>query len=1360
MNNLSKRRKAFRHVLEEHRLQLDYINYKDNGNCMEIAVKTYENSTHQKIEKAFESIFDYIDDLQLVIAAEEPAAANFTREKIEELQSSTSEAECKIQNEMLAEKMASIQASIIEQQKTTKSRGFSHHAGGTLYGKIVLSETKSLGDIIYKEGITAQESKVRVAGVARNIDMRPMPSGKSVLIRFSIQDRSGAVSCKAFIPKKNFEKLEDALIEGAFFDAEGTFEYDTYDKEILLSLSGLRCAEEKTRRDEAELKRVELHLHSQYSAMDGIAKVKDIIAQAKAFGHDSIGITDHGVLQAYPEMMALGKANDIKVLYGVEAYMIDDCQNIVTGHQDADFDDEFIFFDLETTGLIAGRDKIIEIAAVKMRNRQIVDTLSHLVKIKGNIPPRITRLTGITNTMLEKDGIDEALALKNFVDFVGDAILVAHNAEFDMSFLRIALAKNRILADYTYVDTLQLSRAVLTNISRHNLKRLASYFKVDMGNHHRALDDSVCSTKILINLLNLSEKRGAMRISQLNTLMNMEQYIKYARPYHIILYAQNAKGLKALYKLVSQAHTEYFYRNPRMFRSMIQAHRENLIVGSACESGEVFKAVLNHFSEERLKEIVAFYDYLEVQPLGNNAFLLEDMLDHQEELIEINKKIIALGDTYNKPVVATGDVHFVHPEDAFFREIIQTGQKYKDAHLQPPLYYRSTEEMLDEFHYIESEKAYEIVVTNTRKIADLIEPIDPIPQGVFPPIIKGSDKEIKEMVYAKAHELYGATLPKIVAERIEKELTSIIGNGYSVLYLIAQKLVARSVEDGYLVGSRGSVGSSLVAMLCGITEVNSLPPHYVCPQCHHFEAYDSTQVGVGPDMADKNCPNCQHLLIKDGFDIPFETFLGFEGDKEPDIDLNFSGEYQGQAHAYTETLFGKDNVFRAGTISTVADNTAFGYVKNYFEDKGIDVPKAEEERLKVGCTGVKRTTGQHPGGIIVVPKTKDIHDFTPIQYPADDKNSQTYTTHFDYHSIEGRLLKLDILGHDDPTMLRMLEDLTGVDPQSIALDDTKVLSLFTGTEALNFVDEGFEIPLGICGIPEFGTGFVREMVMDTKPNTFADLIRISGLSHGTDVWTNNAQNLVREKVATIREVICTRDDIMIGLIAMGLEPIKAFTIMEKVRKGRGLTAEEEKAMRENAVPRWYIDSCKKIKYMFPKAHAAAYVTMAFRIAYYKVYHPLAYYATYFSVRAKEFDIEKMTHGIDHIRASMQAIEEIPKKMRSPKENSLYQSLEIALEMACRGYDFWNVDVYKSHNNDFQIIDNGLRPPLNTVDGLGDTVAKAICEERRIKPFISKEDLQKRAKVNRSSMEKLEKLGALKSLPASNQVSFLELGSLC
>jgi len=1360
MRNLPERQKAFRHVLKEYRLQLDYINCKDNGNLIEIAVKTCETNKHQKIEKALESIFDYTDRLHLIMTDEEPCIPTFTQDKIEELKNRSSEENNEDQNDLLAEKMANIQASIIKQKNSRKRRDPSQSVGGTLYGKITLNESKRLGDIIYKEGITAQESKVKVTGVARNIEMRPMPSGKSVLIRFSIEDRSGAVNCKAFIPQKNFEKLEDALKEGAFFDAEGTFEYDTYDKEILLNLSGLQCAEEIIRQDEAEVKRVELHLHSQYSAMDGIAKVKDIIAQAKAFGHDSIGITDHGVLQAYPEMMALSKANGIKVLYGVEAYMIDDCQNIVTGQQDATFDDEFVFFDLETTGLVAGRDKIIEIAAVKMRNRQIIDTLSHLVKIKGNIPPRITRLTGITNTMVEKDGIDEAVALRNFVDFAGDAVLVAHNAEFDMSFLRIALAKNNIPQNYTYVDTLQLSRAILTNISRHNLKKLASYFKIDMGNHHRALDDSVCSTKILINLFNLSEKRGASRLSQLNELMNQEQYIKYARPYHVILYAQNTKGLKALYQLVSQAHTEYFYKNPRMFRSMIQAHRENLIIGSACESGEVFKAVLNHFPEERLKEIVEFYDYLEVQPLGNNAFLLEDMLNHQEELIEINKKIIDLGDTYNKPVVATGDVHFVHPEDALFREIIQTGQKYKDANLQPPLYYRNTEEMLKEFYYIDKEKAYEIVVTNTRKIAESIEAIDPIPQGVFPPIIEGSDQEIKEMVYARAHELYGESLPEMVAERVEKELTSIIGNGYSVLYLIAQKLVAHSVEDGYLVGSRGSVGSSLVAMLCGITEVNSLAPHYVCPKCHYFEAFDSTQVGVGPDMADKNCPHCDHLLIKDGFDIPFETFLGFKGDKEPDIDLNFSGEYQAQAHAYTETLFGKDNVFRAGTISTVADNTAFGYVKNYFEDKGIDVPKAEEERLKVGCTGVKRTTGQHPGGIIVVPKTKDIHDFTPIQYPADDRNSKTYTTHFDYHSIEGRLLKLDILGHDDPTMLRMLKDLTGVDPQSIPLDDPKVLSLFTGTDALNLVQEGFEIPLGICGIPEFGTGFVREMVMDTKPNTFADLIRISGLSHGTDVWTNNAQELVRQKVATIKEVICTRDDIMIGLIAMGLEPIKAFTIMEKVRKGRGLSEEEEKSMRANKVPEWYIDSCKKIKYMFPKAHAAAYVTMAFRIAYYKVYYPLAYYATYFSVRAKEFDIEKMTHGTDHIRASMQAIEEIPKNMRSPKENLLYQSLEIALEMACRGYVFWNVDVYKSHYNDFQMIDNGLRPPLNTVDGLGDTVAKAICEERRIKPFISKEDLQKRAKVNRSSMEKLEKLGALKSLPASNQVSFLEIGSLC
>jgi len=1223
--------------------------------------------------------------------------------------------------------------------------------GEALLGKKIKGETTPMDQLGLNPGEEMNSALITIKGRIYNIDSRDI-NENCRLFTFCITDETNAISCKIFTRKRNMDLIKENLKEDVWLKIEGNVAYDEYANEKVLTPKNMEIAERIKREDSAKEKRIELHMHSQYSNMDAVSKTAAIMQQAEDFGHDVVGITDHGVVQAYPEMLTLSRKKNIRVLYGVEGYLVNDDLKIIFGEQDEPFEGEFIFFDLETTGLVPGLNRIIEIGAVRINNGHIAETFKTFVDPEEEVPAHITELTGITTSMAQSEAKEEE-AIKSFLDFCGDRILIAHNAAFDMSFLDKALEKYNLDNHFTYIDTLAMSRTFLQDISKHTLKKLASYFKIDMGHHHRAVDDALCSAKIFVKLLEMAEKKGEKRVQGLNHLMEHEQIMKSERPYHVIIYAKNQQGIKDLYKIVSEAHIKYFYKKPRIPKSLLAAHRENLIIGSACEAGELFKAVLNNLREDKLEKLAAFYDYFEVQPIGNNDYMVRNGTVKDEGVLQaLNKRIIALGKKMNKPVVATGDVHFVKPEDAYFREILQAGQGYRDYQNQPPLYYHSTQEMLDEFDYLDPEVAYEIVVTNTHKIADMIEEVLPIPDGTYPPVIEGSDEEIKTMVYDKAHEMYGETLPKIVEDRIEKELNSIISNGYSVLYLIAQKLVQHSLEDGYLVGSRGSVGSSLVAMLSGITEVNSLQPHYRCPQCYHVEFFESTEVGVGADLPDANCPECGTKMIKDGFDIPFETFLGFKGDKEPDIDLNFSGENQSEAHHYTEVLFGQGKVYRAGTISTLAAKTAFGYVKGFYDDHEIQATHAERDRVIAGCAGVKKTTGQHPGGVMVVPKDKDIYDFTPIQYPADDRESGTLTTHFDYHSISGRLLKLDILGHDDPTMLRMLEDLTGKDPQSIPLDDKNVISLFEGVEALHLKDHDFDIPLGTCGVPEFGTNFVRGMVLDAKPKTMDDLIRISGLSHGTDVWLNNAQDLILQGTATIEEVICTRDDIMTGLIAMGLEASRSFTIMEHVRKGKGLTEEEETYMRDNKVPEWYIDSCKKIKYMFPKAHAAAYVMMAFRIAWYKVYEPLAYYATYFSIRAKEFNLDKLTRGKDIAKKALEEIRALGKKA-SNKEQGLLTSLELVMEMYCRGYGFKPVNLYKSHYKNFLIVDQCLLPPLNAVDGLGDKVAIQIYNEAQKKPFLSKEDLRKRSKVNKSNIESLEHFGCLNNLPDTNQMRF-------
>ncbi|WP_373484866.1 PolC-type DNA polymerase III [Acetobacterium malicum] len=1220
--------------------------------------------------------------------------------------------------------------------------------GDVVAGKKITRTWEWLKNVDFNINGESEGKSLVIKGWVFGVNTRPLKNNKT-LLTFNITDNTNSITCKIFTDK---EEVIEGIKEGNWYLVEGKINYDEYSQEMMFYPRNINLSKETIKTDEAPVKRVELHMHSQFSAMDAVSKVEQIMKQAANFGHDIIGITDHGVLQAYPEMMELGRKKKIKVLYGVEGYLVEDQLNMVYGNQDQDFCGDFTFFDLETTGLVPGNHKIIEIAAVRVKNKQIIDSFSTLVNPHCEIPAFITNLTNITNQMVT-DGMEERDALAKFLEFAGDTILVAHNAAFDMSFLNKALSDHGIVRENTAVDTLAMSRCLLTQINRHNLKKLCSHFKIDIQNHHRALDDAAASAKVFVKLLDLAEKKGCTSIQTLNTLSSRERSIRLNSTNHIIIYARNQAGIKDLYRIVSESHLNYFYKKPRIPKSLLAENRENLLLGSACEAGELFTAMVHNKSQDEIQQIASFYDYLEIQPLGNNQYLIDNnSVPDQEALKILNKRIIDLGKRLNKPVVATGDVHFVNQEDSLYREILFTGQGYKDAGKQPPLYYRTTQEMLDEFAYLDEETAREVVIDNPRKIGTMIEEVLPIPDGTYPPVIEGSDEEIREMVEAKARELFGQPLPDIVEKRIKKELDSIIGNGYSVLYLIAQKLVYHSMEDGYLVGSRGSVGSSFVATLCGITEVNPLAPHYRCPSCKHSEFFNSTEVGVGPDLKDANCPHCGAKLDKDGFDIPFETFLGFEGDKEPDIDLNFSGENQAEAHRYTEVLFGKGKVFRAGTISTIAEKTAFGFVKNYYDEKDIKATRAELERVISCCAGVKKTTGQHPGGIMVVPTYKDIYDFCPVQRPADDTESDTVTTHFAYESISGRLLKLDILGHDDPTMLKMLKDFTAIDPVGIPLDDEKTMSLFTSTKALDFKDNDFESPLGVCGIPEFGTSFVREMLLDTKPTAFSDLIRISGLSHGTDVWLNNAQDLIRDKKATIKEAICTRDDIMIYLIYAGLEAKTAFTIMEAVRKGKGLKPEWEEAMRKNKVPEWYIDSCKKIKYMFPKAHAAAYVTMAFRIAWYKVYYPLAYYATYFSVRASEFDAQLISQGKGVVVQRMNQIKELGTKA-SNKEKSLLTVLEIAHEMMCRGYSFRNVDVYESHFSQFRIIGDTLLPPLNALEGIGDKAAQRIFEEAQLRPYMSREDLQNRTKISKSVIETLEKQGCLNQLPASNQITF-------
>ena len=1106
------------------------------------------------------------------------------------------------------------------------------------------------------------------------------------------------------------------------------------------------------RMDTAEEKRVELHMHTTMSSMDAVTAASKIVERAAKFGHKAVAITDHGVVQAFPDAQIAAKKNNIKVIYGVEGYLADNGTPIVINGHEESFDDEYVVFDIETTGFSSKNDKIIEIGAVKLKDGEIVDSFSTFVDPKVNIPYKITELTSITQNMVNgQPTIDEVLP--KFMEFVGNSVLVAHNAAFDVGFIKKNLMDMGKTLKNPVMDTVPLARYLYPDLKKVKLNLVAKHLGISLENHHRAVDDAKATAEILkFSFKKMKEEMDIHDVKTLNEKYLSNIDVKKLPLHHIIILAKNQIGIKNLYKLVSMAHLDYFARRPRLPKSIITEYREGLIIGSACEAGQLYKAVLEGKTDAELKEIAAFYDYLEIQPIQNNEFLIrKGNVKDEDELRDLNRKIYDLGKEMDKPVVATCDCHFLDPNDEVFRRIIMAGQGYGDADNQPPLYFRTTNEMMKEFEYLGEEACREVVIENTQKIADMVEVVKPIPDETFPPKIEGAEEEIRNMTMNKVHSIYGENLPEVVQKRLDKELNSIINNGYAVLYLIAQKLVAKSLEDGYLVGSRGSVGSSFVATMSDITEVNGLPPHYVCPNCKKSEFFLDGSISSGADLPDKNCPQCGTKYIKDGHDIPFETFLGFEGDKEPDIDLNFSGEYQAVVHKYTEVLFGKGYVFKAGTIGTVAEKTAYGFVKKYLQERGLVVSQAEIERLTIGCTGIKRTSGQHPGGIMVVPNDNEIYNFCPIQHPADDVNTDIITTHFDYHSISGRLLKLDILGHDDPTVLRMLQDLTGLDPKTIPLNDPKVISLFTSPDALGVTKEELGCEVGSYGLPEFGTKFVRQMLVDTQPKSFADLVRISGLSHGTDVWLNNAQYFIKEGYTTLKDCIATRDDIMVYLMYKDLPPKTAFTIMEKVRKGKGLSEDDEALMREKNVPDWYIESCKRIKYMFPKGHAVAYVMMAVRIAYYKVYYPEAYYTTYFTVRADDFDADLICKGEEAIKAKMEELNSLGNNI-SVKEKGLLTILEISYEMYKRGLNFLKVDLYKSEATKFKIEEDGIRPPLNALQGVGDNAAKSIVECRVNGEFISKEDLRLRSKVSKTVIETLDNHGCLEGMQESNQLS--------
>ena len=1266
-----------------------------------------------------------------------------------------------------------------------KDQKFTPKDPDTIYGRDVPDEP--LTDIC---DIDELSGRITIHGQIISSDYRELKSGKWI-IALAVTDFTDSIKVKLFVTAESAEELKPLLKSGVSLKIKGTASFDSFDKEVMISsVAGIKKIPsfKQSREDLCSEKRIELHCHTKMSDMDGIADAGDLVKQAYKWGHPGIAITDHGVVQGFP--IANHAVEDIdsdyvkkyakahpeaakdelkklhapfKVVYGVEAYLVDDLKKAVRNADDTPVDSKAVVFDIETTGFSPIMSKIIEIGAVKVENGKITDRFSAFVNPKVPIPYKIEKLTGITDNMVINEP-DISMILPEFMKFCEGCYLVAHNADFDTSFIRKNCKDLGLDFNFSYTDTVALSRYLLPELKNYKLDTVAKRLGVSLENHHRAVDDAECTAHIYLDLAGRLKSAGVSTLAEINEKAVIDaDTIKKLPSYHAIILARNETGRVNLYTLISKSHIEYFHSRPRIPKSVYKQYSEGLLIGSACEAGELYRAMLRGATDNELAETASFYDYIEIQPVGNNEFMIadenNDMVSSEDDIRELNKKIAGIGEALGKPVVATGDVHFLNPEDEVYRRIIMAGMGYPDADHQAPLYFRTTDDMLEEFAYFGPEKAREYVIDNPRKVFDMCERVSPIRQGKFPPVIENSDNDLREICYRTAHEVYGEDLPKIVTDRLERELTSIISNGYAVMYIIAQKLVTKSNEDGYLVGSRGSVGSSFVATMSGITEVNPLSPHYLCPECHYVD-FDSEDVKkyagrCGFDMPDKNCPVCGSLLKKMGFDIPFETFLGFKGNKEPDIDLNFSGEYQSKAHKYTEVIFGEGHTFRAGTISTLADKTAYGYVKKYFEERGINKRGCEMDRIVAGCTGIRRSTGQHPGGIVVLPHGENINSFTPIQRPANDMTTDTVTTHFEYHSIDQNLLKLDILGHDDPTMIRMLKDITGTDPLAIPLDEPNVMSLFQSTKALGIKPEDIGgCKLGCLGVPEFGTDFVIGMLLDTKPSTFSELVRISGLSHGTDVWLGNAQTLIVNGDATLSTAICTRDDIMLFLIQKGMESELSFTIMESVRKGKGLKPEWEEMMREHDVPEWYIWSCKKIKYMFPKAHAAAYVMMAYRIAWYKIYYPQAYYAAYFSIRATAFNYEQMCMGKERLQYHIDEIlnSSDPKKA----DQDALKDMKIVREMYARGIEFLPIDIYKADPKRFTIIDGKLMAALNTIKDVGDTAAEALSAAARERRFTSKDDLKSRGKVSAKSVEYMASLGLLDGLPETDQLSFFDM----
>ena len=1254
------------------------------------------------------------------------------------------------------------------------------------------------GKLLEISSINDGIGEVVIHGQIMSTEERELRNGKIILTGY-ITDFTDTIGFKMFCSPEDMEVYREEIQKGKFYRMKGLAEFDSYAKEVMICrVLGMKHIQDfrVPRMDTYPEKRVELHMHTKMSEMDSVVDIETIVKRASDWGHPAIAITDHGVVQAFPiANHTKGLRKDFKIIYGVEGYFVDDLKDLVKNSRNQSLDSEYVVFDIETTGLFKKHNKIIEIGAVKVKDGEVVDTFSEFINPGVPIPYQIEQLTSINDDMV-KDAPMFDVIVPRFVEFCGDDIVVAHNASFDTGFVRMNAEELGLKFDNTVLDTMTLSHILLPELGKFTLDRVCKELKVVNAHHHRAIDDAEATAKVFFKLLDMLKERDVKTMDDLNVLGSTSpDAIKKDKTYHGIILAKNEIGRVNLYRLISESHLTYFARRPRMPMSLINKYREGLIIGSACEAGELFRAIVDDASDEEIVRLVNWFDYLEIQPLGNNEFMTRDTRNPKtmDDLIGYNKRIVELGEMFNKPVVATCDVHFLDPEDYIYRAIIMKSKGFDDADMQPPLYFRTTEEMLAEFQYLGSDKAKEVVITNTNMIADMIERIEPVRPDKAPPIIENSDQTLTDICYTKAHEIYGPDLPPQVQERLDRELHSIISNGFAVMYIIAQKLVWDSNDHGYLVGSRGSVGSSFVATMAGITEVNPLSAHYICPKCH-FVDFDSELVksysGMsGCDMPDRDCPNCGTPLIKEGHDIPFETFLGFNGDKEPDIDLNFSGEYQSKAHAYTEVLFGKGKAFKAGTVGGVAEKTAFGYVYNYFKDhskedlmaeakaSGMDEKAAkkyaeenatvtkrrcEMERLALGCTGVRRTTGQHPGGMIVLPRHEEIYSFTPIQHPANDVTSDIITSHFEYHSIDHNLLKLDILGHDDPTMIRRLEDLTGLDATKIRLDDKDVMELFHSTKSLGITPEDINgIPLGSLGVPEFGTDFAMQMLIDAKPTCFSDLVRIAGLAHGTDVWLGNAQELIKSGKCTISTAICCRDDIMVYLIHMGLDAGLAFNIMEKVRKGIVAKGKCDKwddwkaEMAAHGVPDWYVWSCQKIKYMFPKAHAAAYVMMAWRIAWFKVNYPLEYYTAFFSIRADDFSYEMMCFGKERVLFHINEISKVDKNKRSAKDEGKLKDLKIVLEMYARGYDFVPIDIYKAKADRFQIIDGKIMPSFASIEGMGEKAAQQLYDAAQKGPFLSKEEINERAKIGKGTIEKMSELGILDGMPETNQLSLFD-----